>query len=97
MAAKTLTVKEVAEKMGTDGRTLRKFLRHQVKESGGTVGEDTPGKGGRYAIEAKKVAKLQRDFAAWNEARRAPVATDDEDPEAEEETESVEDEVTDSK
>ena len=88
MAAKTLTVKEVAEQFGTDGRTLRKFLRHQVKESGGTVGEDTPGKGGRYALDARKVAKLQRDFNAWNESRQPAESTDDDDEtETEEETE----------
>jgi hypothetical protein len=66
--ASTLTVKEIAEKIGTDGRTLRKFLRHEAAEKGGVVGEDTPGKGGRYSIEANKVAGLTKRFATWQEA-----------------------------
>jgi hypothetical protein len=66
--ANTLTVKEIAEKIGTDGRTLRKFLRFEAEEKGGKVGEDTPGKGGRYQIEAKQVAGLTKRFVAWQEA-----------------------------
>ena len=69
--AKTLTVKEVCEKIGCEPRQFRKFLRKEVTEAGGTVGEDTPGKGGRYSFEAREVNKLQRRFEAWNEARRS--------------------------
>lgn len=78
MATKTLTVKEVAVQLDTDPRTLRKFLRHQVTEAGGKVGEDTPGKGGRYSLEASKMKSLSKDFAAWNEARRKPEVESDE-------------------
>lgn len=102
---KTLSVKEVADKLDTDPRTLRKFLRKEVKDAGGTIGEDTPGKGGRYAIEAKAVAGIRKRFAAFQvaeaearaeraarkaeEAAAAAEAEDDED--LEDETEESED------
>lgn len=73
MATKTMSAKEVAEKFGTDGRTLRKFLRSDAKENG----TETPGKGGRYQIEAKKVASLQKRFTAWD-AKRTPAPAEDE-------------------
>ena len=63
----TLTTKEAAEKLGTEPRTLRKFLRSETVENGGTVGEDTPGKGGRYSLEAKEFRSLKKRFDAWSE------------------------------
>ena len=86
--ATTLTVKEIAEKIGTDGRTLRKFLRHEAVEAGKVVGEDTPGKGGRYSIEANKVAGLTKRFTAWQEAHTRSA---DENEEVEVEEEATED------
>lgn len=62
------TTAQVAEKLNTDGRTLRKFLRADAKERG----TETPGKGSRYAIEGKDLAGLKKRFAAWDEARKAP-------------------------
>lgn len=76
MATKTLSVKEVAETLGTDGRTLRKFLRSEVTEAGGTVGTDTPGKGKRYAIPAGQVKGLTKRFNAWNEAKTTKSETE---------------------
>lgn len=70
----TLTVKEFAAKVDTDGRTARKFLRSITPK------DDQPGKGARWAIEAKKVASLKKGFNTWNEARIA--AAEDEVPEA---------------
>ena len=64
----TMTTKEAAEKLGTEPRTLRKFLRSETVENGGTVGEDTPGKGGRYSLEAKEFRSLKKRFDAWTEA-----------------------------
>lgn len=81
MTTKTLTVKEVAEKLGTDGRTLRKFLRHEAVEAGGQVGTDTPGKGKRYAIPANEVSKMHKRFESWAEAKAKP------EPEAESDSE----------
>lgn len=84
----TLTAKEVAEKLETDARTFRKFVRSEVKAAGGEVGVDTPGKGKRYSFESKEISGLKKRFSAWDEARRAA-------PEVEvEETEEILEEVT---
>lgn len=88
-----LTTKEVAEKLETTPRELRKFLRAEVKADGGKVGEDTPGKGKRYVFEAKEVSKLKKRFEAFN-AAKAEKAAEKEAADSEEETESTEDEVT---
>lgn len=66
----TLTAKEVAERLETDARTFRKFVRSEVKANGGEVGVDTPGKGKRYSFESKEISGLKKRFAAWDEARR---------------------------
>lgn len=63
----TLTPKELAKELDTDARTVRKFLRS--KASG--LSADAPGKGGRWAIEAKKVRGLRSKFAKWLEAEIA--------------------------
>lgn len=64
----------------TATRTLRKFLRADAIAQGGKVGIDTPGKGGRYAIDLNKreLTALTKRFKAWEiaekeaqEARRA--------------------------
>ena len=83
----TLTTKEAAEKLGTDPRSLRKFLRSETVENGGIVGEDTPGKGGRYSLEAKEFRSLQKRFTAWSESHTRSA-------DEVEETESVEDEIS---
>lgn len=54
MATKEITVKELAEALGSDPRTTRKFLRKV------TPAEDHPGKGGRWTIDGS--AKALRDF-----------------------------------
>ena len=61
----TITPKEFAAKVGSDGRTVRKFLRSDA-------GFDSKvGKGQRWAIEAKQVKSLTTRFNKWNEARQA--------------------------
>jgi hypothetical protein len=70
----TLTPKEIAQKWDTDARTLRKFLRTNAKAEG----VETPGKGGRWGIEAKSLRSLKTRFDAWN-ADRTPKGTDEED------------------
>lgn len=59
------TTAAIAEKFGTDSRTLRKFLR---SESGMN---SKVGKGKRWAIEGKEIAPLRSKFEAWNSARNA--------------------------
>jgi hypothetical protein len=60
---KTITPKEFALQVNSDGRTVRKFLRSV------TPIEDRPGKGNRW--EVRNTAALRKGFAAWVEARSA--------------------------
>lgn len=71
----TITPKELAVELNTDGRTVRKFLRSITPK------EDQPGKGSRWAIEKRQVKSLSKKFSAWDEARKP----------AEEPTDEVED------
>lgn len=64
---KIINPKELAEKFGTDPRTVRKFLRADAKENG----TETPGKGSRWEIEAKTVRSLQTRFNRWMDAKNA--------------------------
>lgn len=65
----TLSAKEVASKFETTAKTLRKFLRTEVKAAGGAIGVDSPGKGGRWAIDAKSVPAMKKRFATWQKAQ----------------------------
>lgn len=65
-ADNTLTTKAVAEKLGTDPKTLRVFLR---------ATEQGVGSGSRYAFTAKDVAPLKAKFTKWA-AERAAAKTD---------------------
>lgn len=67
--ATILSAKEVALKLDTTPRTLRKFLRSDSKVT-------SPGKGGRYAITAREVPSLKTRFNAWV-AQRAQVAANE--------------------
>lgn len=62
--SETLTVKELAEEIGTTGRLLRRFIRSQVVEAGGVVGEDTPGKGKRYSFTRGEADELKELYSA---------------------------------
>lgn len=64
---KTLTPKELAQVLGTDGKTARRFLRSDA--SG--VADQAPGKGGRWAIEATKVRSLKAKFPKWEKDQAA--------------------------
>lgn len=68
----TITAKEFAAKVGTDPRTVRKFIR---SESGLNT---KVGKGQRWAIEGKQVASLTKRFAKWDEDRKAAKVAGDE-------------------
>lgn len=59
----TLSAKQVAQLLGTDGRTFRKFLRSQR----GKVGQ-----GNRWAIDPNEVEDLRKGFEAFNKPK-APV------------------------
>jgi hypothetical protein len=62
MAATMLTSKEVAEELGTDAKTLRKFLRSDAS------GIDGVGQGNRYSIPRAKVRQLAKAYKTWTEA-----------------------------
>lgn len=59
----TITTKEFAAHLGTDPRTLRKFLRNITPKA------DQPGKGSRWELAGTKtaIAKARKQFAAWQE------------------------------
>jgi hypothetical protein len=62
-----ISPKEFAVKVQSDPRTVRKFLRANARENG----TETPGKGSRWEIDAKKVKSLSTKFRKWDEARTA--------------------------
>lgn len=57
-----LTAKAAATKLGTDGRTLRKFLRKKH----GTVGQ-----GQRWEIDANDIDALKTEFEAWSKGGKS--------------------------
>lgn len=61
--AEFLTAKQAASKLGTDGRTLRKFLRKKH----GTIGQ-----GKRWAISEGEFELLKIEFAAWAKGSGTP-------------------------
>lgn len=67
-ADNTLTTKAVAERLGTDPKTLRVFLR-------ASDDYQAVGSGSRYAFTAKDVAPLKGRFVKWQGARDAAKAT----------------------
>lgn len=72
-----ITTAEMASELGTDGRTLRKFLRSITPK------EDQPGKGSRWSLEGNKrdIAKMRKQFSDWTAAQEKPA--EEETPEAE--------------
>ena len=66
-AAKTLNVTDLAEVLGTDARTARKFLRSITPK------DAQPGKGSRWAIEgnAASIKSLKGKYADFEAKMRA--------------------------
>lgn len=64
----TLTPKELAIKLGTDAKTLRKYLRSV------TPRDAQPGKGHRWSIEANTVKTHKAAFAKWDKERKELIA-----------------------
>ena len=84
-----LSAKEAATKIGTDARTLRKFLRSKF----GLVGQ-----GQRWAIDAEDIPKLQEQFEAWEKGKsrtKAEAAAPAEDDIDDDELEDALEEITD--
>lgn len=61
-----MSAKAVADELGVDAKTFRRFMRKAVTADGGIVGTDTPGSGGRYAIASSDLAIIRKRFDAWN-------------------------------
>src|SRR5690606_10457475 len=60
----TLTAKQVATRLGTDAKNLRKFFRSKAS----TV--EPVGQGGRYEFNASDFEKIKAEFDAWNSTKR---------------------------
>lgn len=71
MAAATFSAKDLAAECGTDGRTIRKFLRNYLPA------EDQPGQGGRYAFTKGEVNKIAKAFKASTKITSTDDDTDD--------------------
>lgn len=92
-----MTTKDFAAAIGTDPKTLRKYLRDS------TPREEQPGKGGRWVLPGSKseIAKHRRSFAKWQKdqadaaAERAAKAAKDADA-ALTEVEGLDEDATDS-
>lgn len=82
VSSKELSTKEIAEKLGTDPRTLRKFLRS--KQSG----VEAVGQGKRYTISQRSVKSLATKFEKWS--KEAKPEQEPLPPEAETEEEELE-------
>ena len=61
----TLTAKQVATRIGTDAKSLRKFFR----SSASTV--EAVGQGGRYEFDKADLPKIKAEFEAWNSKKPA--------------------------
>ena len=59
MAAQVMTPADLATELGSDARTVRKFLRSI------TPRDEQPGKGSRWSIEKKQLRSLRSKFAKW--------------------------------
>lgn len=60
----TITVQDLAQELGTDARTTRKFLRSVTEK------DSQPGKGSKWAIEKREIRSLRSKFKAFSEAQR---------------------------
>ncbi len=82
MATTYLSAAALADKIGTDARTIRKFLRADraaQAEVKGDAAPTAPGKGSQWAIEAREVRALTARFNKWTKAQeeaRASKAAD---------------------
>lgn len=67
MIMASITPAEFATMLDTTPKNARKFLRENAAEKG----IDTPGKGGRWAIEKKELRSLTARFNKWNAAQES--------------------------
>jgi hypothetical protein len=65
----TLDTGKVAANLGTDARTLRKFLRSSASPL------EAVGQGARYAITEADLPELREKFEAWRSGKRSSTST----------------------
>lgn len=70
-ASAVLTTTQVAEKLKTDPKTLRKFFRSDKCDI------EPVGQGKRYAITQADIKELEKAFAAWVTPRAKKADTDE--------------------
>lgn len=64
-SGETLTAKQVATRIGTDAKTLRKFFRSPASTT------KAVGQGGRYEFAKDDLPAIQEEFAKWNSGKTA--------------------------
>lgn len=66
--AEKISAKQAAIQLGTDARTLRKFIRSSNDF-------DAVGQGNRYEFDTKEMKRLKKAFTAWsgNKTTKKPV------------------------
>lgn len=65
MPAQKFSAKEAAAELGTDARTLRKFLRSKQSPL------EPVGQGNRYEFDSKEMKALKKAFVAWSAGSKA--------------------------
>jgi hypothetical protein len=70
----TMTPKEIAEKLGSTPKVVRRFLR--------SLPVDAPGKGGKWGIDADAFDTLATRFVAWGDRTSRTITVDDLDDDA---------------
>jgi hypothetical protein len=83
--AEKISAKQAAIEVGTDARTLRKFLRSDASPF------DAVGQGNRYEFTKGEVKKLKKLFLAWGNGSKKQAKVIEEDPTEEEPEEAYED------
>lgn len=66
-----MTPAELADALGTDPKTCRKFLR--------SITPDRAGKGGRWVLDSDQTEMFVRRFASWKLGRSTVFVLTDED------------------
>lgn len=65
--AKKYSASEAAMRIGTDAKTLRRFLRDNDSYT-------NVGSGGRYSFTSKEVTSMAKAFTSWNSSRSKKIA-----------------------
>jgi predicted transcriptional regulator len=68
------TIANLAEELHMTPRNVRKHIRAITRENGGTVGQDTPGKGKRYDFDAREFANMRKAIVKRSAANKSESA-----------------------